>query len=278
LLELAVTGSLCAQDLSRLEDLAGRWEAPDGQGGQIGMNILLSTTVSNSATDVIETAQQLAGFEIAVYQRSGSDVQPFGFNFFATSPSGGATWDGRYLRIGLEKKGVDPRVHVDLEWDQTSQTWSGTFERGAFRSQAIALKRPAGHKNSRFIGTWFERNGLMNNCLHIAEAQDGTFTGWGDDIQIPDRMRYAYGLRPPDHVTEHYGEIAKVKVTEPDRIEVELRAYTPTCCSHSFTATISHDGNSLVGEWLAGGNQAPRAASWRRVQADSCLAELHSGK
>jgi hypothetical protein len=38
------------------------------------MNILLSTTVSNSATDVIETAQQLAGFEIAVYQRSGSDV------------------------------------------------------------------------------------------------------------------------------------------------------------------------------------------------------------
>jgi hypothetical protein len=192
------------------------------------MNIILSTTVSNSATDVIEAAQQLAGFEIAVYQRSGSDVQPFGFNFFATSPSGGATWDGQYLRIGFEKKGVDPRVHVDLEWDQTSQAWSGTFERGAFRSQAIALKRPAGHKNSRLIGTWFERDGLMNNCLHIAEAQDGTFTGWGDDIQIPDRMRYAYGLRPPDHVTEHYGEIAKIPVSI-EVVTCHERKQAPDC-------------------------------------------------
>ena len=271
LLGISSTYALSAQQLSHPEDLAGRWEAPDGQGGEIGMNILISTTVPISSTDLIGALQKLEDFEIGLYHRSGSDVIPLGFNFFATSANGGATWDGRHLRIDLRGKAELPEVHVDLTWNDATRVWTGTFERAAFQNQAITLKRPTGPQNNLFVGTWFERSGLMSNCLHIAQAEDGTFSGWGDDIQFPGRIRYANGLRPPERTMEHYGEIAKVNMTEPDRIEVELRAYTPTCCSHPFTAAISRDGNSLVGDWPAGPNQAQRPAKWTRVQGDSCI-------
>jgi hypothetical protein len=270
---ISSTIALTAQQRSYPEELAGRWEAPDGQGGAIGMNILVTTTVAGSTTDLVGVQQNTEDFEIGVYQRSGSDVKPFGFNFFTTSANGGATWDGQHLRIALPQKSspADIDIHVDLAWHETARLWIGTFERGTLKKQAITLRRPLGRQNSLFVGTWFESSVLMNNCLHIAQAEDGTFTGWGDDIQVPGHERYANGLRPPERAMEHYGEIAKVKVTEPDHIEVELRAYTAMCCSHPFAATISHDGNTLVGDWPAGPNQTPRPAKWTRVQGDSCI-------
>ncbi len=261
------TPALDAQQLYPPQDLAGRWEASDGQGGEIGMNILVSTTVPSSAMDLIGVPQRLEDFEIGLNQRSGSDVKPLGFNFFTTSVNGGATWDGRRLRIDLRQESGVPEVHVDLAWNEAARVWTGAFERAAFRNQANTLKRPTGPQKNLFVGTWFERDSLMNNCLHIAQAQDGTFTGWGDDIQVPGRMRYANGLHRPERAREHFGEIAKVNVTEPGRIEVELRAYTPMCCSHPFTAAISRDGAFLV----AAPNQAPRPARWTRVQGDSCI-------
>jgi hypothetical protein len=270
-LEIGSTCALSAQELSHPEELAGRWEASDGQGGQIGMNILISTTVPGSATDLIGVPQTLEDFQIGLYQRSDSDVKPLGFNFFTTSVGGGATWDGRHLRIDLQRKAELPEVHVDLAWNNTTRVWTGSFECAAFRNQAVTLKRPTRPQTNLFVGTWFERNGLMNNCLHIAQAQDGTFTGWGDDIQIPGRIRYANGLRPPERAMLRYGEIAKVKVSEPDRIEVELRAYTPMCCSHPFSAVISRDRKSLVGNWPAAPNQASRPAMWTRVEGESCI-------
>lgn len=271
LLGISSTLALTAQRRSYPEEFAGRWEAPDGQGGAIGMNILVTTTVASSTADLVGVPQDTEDFEIGVYQRSGSDVEPLGFNFFTTSPNGSASWDGRHLRISSSRKSSPADIQVDLAWDDTARLWIGTFERGAFKKQAITLRRPVGRQNSSFVGTWFESSGLMNNCLHIAQAEDGTFTGWGDDIQVPGRMRYANGIRPPERTMEHYGEIAKVKVTEPDHIEVELRAYTPVCCSHPFSAAISRDGNTLVGDWPAGPNQAPRPTKWTRVQGDSCI-------
>lgn len=270
LLEISSTCSLRAQELFHPEELAGRWEASDGQGGQIGMNILISTTVPGSATDLIGVPQTLENFQIGLYHRSDSDVEPLGFNFFTTSVGGGATWDGRHLRIELLRKAELPEVHVDLAWNNTNRVWTGSFERATFRNHAIMLKRPTGPPANLFVGTWFERNGMMNNCLHIAQAQDGTFTGWSDDIQIPGRIRYANGFRPPERAMLHYGEIAKVKVSEPDRIEVELRAYTPICCSHPFSAVISRDGKSLVGNWPGGPNQGSRPAIWTRMEGESC--------
>jgi hypothetical protein len=270
LLEISSTCVFNAQELFHPEELAGRWEGSDGQGGQIGMNILISTTVPGSATDLIGVPQTLESFQIGLYQRSGSEVKPLGFNFL-TSVGGGATWDGQHLRIDLQRKGGLPEVHVDLAWNNTTRVWTGSFERAAFRNQAITLTRPTRPQTNLFVGTWFDRNDVMNNCLHIAQAQDGTFTGWGDDIRVPGRMRYANGLRPPERAMLHYGEIAKVKVSEPNRIEVELRAYIPICCSHPFSAVISGDGKSLVSNLPGGPNQASRPAIWTRVEGESCI-------
>ncbi len=161
-------------------------------------------------------------------------------------------------------------MHVNLVWNAEAKVWTGSFERSAFHGQAITLKRPTGNRKAVFVGTWFDAHGLMNNCVHIAQSADETLTAWGDDLQVPGRMQYANGIVPPEQVMEHYGEVAKVKVTGADRIEVEMRAYTEMCCSHRFTATLSSDANSLVGEWPAGPNQAPRTVKWARVEGNSC--------
>jgi hypothetical protein len=258
-------------DRSYPDALAGRWEASDGQGGAIGMNILITATVAGSTTDLIGVPQKIEDFVIAVYQRPGSDAQPLDFNWFTTSPNGGATWNGRHMKVDFSQKWSSVEIHVDLAWNDKNQLWVGTFERGTFKRQRLTLRRPAGRHYSSFVGTWFDSSGLMNDCVHIAQAEDGTFTAWGDDIQVPGRIRYANGIRPPERAMEHYGEIAKVKVTEPDHIEVELRAYIPICCSHPFIAAISPDGNTLIGRWPGGPNQAPQPVKWTRVPGNSCV-------
>ena len=271
ILGLCVGQAIRAQQLVQPDEFAGRWEVSDGRGGYVGMNILISTTVPSTTTNLIGVPQSLQNLEIGLYHRSHSDVESSGFSFFATSQAGAATWDGRRLRIKMEQKAELPEVHVDLAWNRAAQSWTGIFRRASFRNEAITLTRSQNAHKNPFVGTWFERNALMNNCLHIYEAEDGTLTGWSDDIQIPGRTHYVNGLRPPERAMEHYGEIAKVKVSEPHRIDVELRAYTAMCCSHTFSAVISGDGESLVGNWPAGPNQASRPAIWTRVEGESCI-------
>ncbi len=88
LLGTSLPCGLSAQELSSPEDLAGRWEASDGHGGQVGMNILISTTIASQTTNLVSVFQRLQSFEIGLYQRSGSDVKLLGYNFFTTSSSG----------------------------------------------------------------------------------------------------------------------------------------------------------------------------------------------
>ena len=277
LLAVNFVRTLKAQQVTQPEEVAGRWESPDGEGGEIGMNILVSTTVPSSATNLIGIPQQLESFEIGLYQRSHSDVELLGFRFFTTSPNGGATWDGRHLQIDLRRDAELPEVHVALTWNSAARSWTGSFQRGTYKNSAITLEHPLGPDKSRLRGTWVEDGGSTAECLHIAEAQDGSYTGWSDNIQIPGRARYTNVLQRSRRALEQYGDIAKVKVTEPDRVEVELSAYTGMCCPHPFVATLSRDGRLLLGEWPAGPNQATHRARWTRVQGDSCLsAASHS--
>ena len=255
------------------EALAGRWEASDGHGGAVGMNIVLTTFIHGTPESLAGQPQFEEEFIVGLYQRTGSDVEPLGFNFFVAR-NGGASWDGYRLGIRLDGKADLPTINVDLVWNPESQTWSGLFERGSFREQVL-LRRPASRSiKSPFVGTWFEQGGgMMNNCVHIAQQKDGTLVAWSDDIIIPGRVRYANGIQPTAQTREHYGEIAKAKLDAADQITVELRAYTAMCCPHPFTAKIAEDGTTLSGAWQSGPNQAPRAAEWKRMPSNSCLAE-----
>ena len=235
------------------------------------MNILVSTTVPSSAKNLTGVPQHLEDLEIGLYQRSHSDVELLGFNFFTASPTGGATWDGRHLRIDLRSKADLPEIHVSLTWTSASMSWTGTFQRGSFKGNAVTLKHPVGPDKSPLPGTWISDDGSAIKCLHIAEAQDGTYTGWSDSIQVPGRLRYAKGIQPAERTFEQYGDIARVKVTEPDRVQVELGAYTAMCCPHPFVATLSRDGRYLASEWPAGQNQSSHQTRWTRVQGNSCI-------
>lgn len=271
---LAVSSSLLAAQrlpISKPEDLAGRWETSDGHGGMVGMNVIVSTHIDGTPVSLIGHQQYLDSLDIGLYQRTGPDVEEFGFNFFATSPDGGALWDGQQLRVSARQRGDLPKVEVSLSWDETKKQWYGHYERGEF-SRQVTLKRPENTAASSFAGTWFESKGLMNNCVHIAQQSDGGFTAWSDDISIPGRWRYANGIQPLPQSNEHYGEIGKAKLISPNVITVELRAYTAMCCSHPFQAAISSDGSKLVGNWPSGPNQAPRSVEWKRMPENSCRA------
>ena len=275
LMALLASGvGIAQQDASLIpspEALAGRWEAPDGHGGAVGMNIVLTTYIHGTPASLVGQPQFEEEFTVGVYQRTGPDVEPFGFNFF-NAPQFGATWDGHRLGIHLTGKADLPTTDVELVWHPESQTWSGLFERGPFRKQVV-LKRPVSKSTkSPFVGTWFEKGGgMMNNCVHIAQQQDGVLAAWSDDIMIPGRVRYANGIKPPAQTREHYGEIAKAKLDAPDQITVELRAYTAMCCSHSFTAKIAENGTTLSGAWPSGPNQSPGVVEWEKMQGNSCI-------
>jgi hypothetical protein len=260
--------------LSTPEALAGRWEWPDGQGGAAGMNVIVNTHIDGAADRIAGRVQYEDEVLFGLYYRAGSEVEPLGFNFFRNSPGEGVLWDGRRLAIHLGGKAGIPNVNVDLIWHEESQTWSGLFERAAFHKHVL-LKRPAsaaGTSASPFIGTWMDPRAMMNNCLHIAQQPDGALTAWSDDLQTPGRMRYANGIKPPLQTFEHYGEVAKATVDKSGQITVELRAYSPACCSHSFTARLSADGQSLSGVWAEGPNQSSRAAEWKKIPGLSCVA------
>jgi hypothetical protein len=258
------------------DTLAGRWEAPDGHDGAVGMNIIITTHIDGAPASITGHVQYEDEFIAGLYQRTGPDVKPLDFNFFSSAAGGGMTWDGHQLTIHLLGKGDLPKVNVDLIWHEDSQTWSGLFERGSF-SEQVSLKRPTSEASgSPFVGTWSDKGGIMNNCMHISQDKNGALTAWSDDIQTPGQMRYANGIQPPTQTMERYGEIAKANIDAPDRITVELRAYTAMCCSHSFTAKLSADGQSLAGNWLAGPNQVPRPVIWVRMPSNSCISSPSS--
>ena len=273
---IAVSSSfLSAQQLpiAKPEDLAGRWETPDGNSGMVGINVLVSTHIEGAPISLIGHTQYLDTLDIGLYQRTRKDVGELDYSFFSTSANVGATWDGQQFRMQAPQRKDLPKVDISLSWNGTKKQWDGHFERGEF-SRQVTLKRPVHAPLSSFVGTWFDGKGLMNNCVHVAQQSNGGFTAWSDDVLAPGKLRYANGIQPPNQSREHYGEIAKAKVNASGELAVELRVYTATCCSHPFVAHISSDANTLTGSWSSGPNQNPRPIEWKRMQTNSCLAAV----
>jgi hypothetical protein len=246
---LAVSSSLLAAQqllISKPEDLAGRWETSDGNGGMVGMNVIVSTHVDGTPVNLIGHKQYLDDLEIGLYQRTEPDVEALGFSFSSTSSNDGAIWDGQQLRILAYPRGDLPKIDVSLFWDETKKQWDGHYERGEF-SRQVTLKRPENANVSSFVGTWFDSKGLMNNCLHIAQQSDGGLPAGQMTFRFPDDGDMHKEIPHPPQSNEHYGEIAKSRLISQNLIMVELRAYTAGCCSHPFKSTISSDGNKPLG-------------------------------
>jgi len=123
ILVLVANGGALAQEKRSLrapDTLAGRWEAPDGRGGAVGMNIIITTHIDGAPASIAGHLQYEDEFTAGLNQRTGPDVKPLGFNFFSSAWGGGMTWDGHQLTIHLLGKGDLPKVNVDLIWDEDS--------------------------------------------------------------------------------------------------------------------------------------------------------------
>jgi hypothetical protein len=78
------------------ESISGRWETSDGQGGAVGMNIMLTIAVSGGQASFSPFRQVEPQLTIGLFQRTGADVGQLGFNFFTSSSDGGANCSGRW--------------------------------------------------------------------------------------------------------------------------------------------------------------------------------------
>jgi hypothetical protein len=260
------------------EDLSGVWEASDGHGGAIGIHLILDTTAPLEATTLVGTKQKWLGLTVGLYHRNGAQLQLGEEYLFSDSLRGGSV---RYDagRLTLHASGYDLDLHR-IAGDQ----WSGRFHHDNFDSQ-VTLARPlfrATSKAAWFLGTWKSTEGAGPQCLHIAQQSAGGYTAWSDTLTAWGSVEFAPQVPRPPYSWEHYGDLAKVHVAGDGRASIELYAYNPLCCSHSFTATTSDGGRTMKAEWVRvmslgissspGSNQSPHKSKWTKMPGDTCIA------
>jgi hypothetical protein len=249
------------------ERLSGIWEAKDPRGGAIGIQLIFMATAPVDATTLVGVEQAWQSLEVGVYHRAGAALQFGEENFFSDSLRGGSVrYEGERLTLHLEQ--------LDLDLLRTTgDEWSGRVHRMDFNAH-VTLIRP-GSDNSVgkawFVGTWASDGSSDLNCLHIVEPVPGQFAGWSDTLQLMGLVHFAPNVSKPAYALEHYGELAKVRLTENGNAAVELYAYTGMCCPHPFVGSPADDGAVMNADWPDGPNQAPHKSEWRKVDGDSCI-------
>ena len=142
--------------MGRPEELSGIWEAPDGTGGAVGLNLMLTTTDPSDVTSLTGVMQSWDRLTVGLYQRSGPTLVSGEASWFEDSPRGGGVVyeDGR-LRLRL------PRFDVDLRRSAEDQ-WVGRLHRKSFDAN-VTLKRPEMQSSGRaawYVGTWKNSDGV----------------------------------------------------------------------------------------------------------------------
>jgi hypothetical protein len=255
------------------EAVSGVWEAPDGEGGAVGIHLRLSTIVPGDAKTLADTPQSLEQLDVGVYQRKGPEIQLGEENFFSGTPRGGSVTleDGHLLLYSS--------AHLDLV-QQPGDRWVGRLLRGSFDS-TVTLRRPGPadpDKTSPVVGTWLESSATPSaySCVHIVQQAENSFIGWSDSLEAPASTQCPNGVRKLATLYERYGERMKVHLEADGKVSLELYAYNPMCCSHTFIGTISPNGKVIQGTWPTGPNQSPHNGSWKKVPGDSCLSQAPS--
>jgi hypothetical protein len=257
------------------EAMTGLWEAPSGQGGSVVMEITLSTLFENVAGPNGQPVyEEIMG--VGLFERDGQGYRP---NYFASDDqSHGVHWDGHHLTANFNARADQPKLRIVLAWDETSISWSGWFEHDGSREQMV-LRRPTANSISPFAGTWVSHNGfgVMDYCMHIAQASDGTLTGWSDSMPKPGHGTVPRGQPQPNRmlgrnrvqadVRGRYGELGTIHAIGNDEIAVQLRAFQilpEGIKPYGFTVRTSTVGNLL--------NNAASTDTWSRVTGESCFA------
>ena len=268
------------QTISSPEALSGLWEAPDGDGGAVGIHLILIATGSYAKGLAPTPELRWKHLEVAVYERKGQEFRFGDQSFFGDSPrEGGATLADGHLRLHftppLPRVPIDqipPELRnkpVDLDLVRDGDTWVGRLHRGDFDS-AITLRRPGAEvaQPDAVTGTWLDESDVFSSCVHITGAPYELF-GWADRPPVAAKGAI---VPPPLEVDYIYGALAEVKRKADDTLSLtfDIDNIDSPALPHEFDGKLSDDGASLVGGWPAGPNQAPRPDAWKRVEGDSC--------
>lgn len=255
----------------RPEEMSGAWEAKDGA-GVVGLEICLSTAVGGKPVSLQGVDQRFLSAEIVVYERHAHQQSIRDGDWFEDN-SAGVDWEGYHLRIRSSRGGAERPMALDLIFDPVSSIWKGHYQWGAVDRDVI-LTRPNRARHaalSPFVGTW-TRSGIGNNCLHIAQAVDGGFVAWSDDLVAPGVLRYANGLQAPTRTVERFGSIALLDIPSERSIKIELKAFSALCCSIISGGTLTRDSRTIQTSMEMTEQHVPQsAAAWTRVRGDSCI-------
>ena len=263
------------------ESLSGRWEAPDGQGGALGLDLQLTTTVPADVRTLSGVTQTWFSLQMGVYQRKGATVQFGEENFFVDSyPDRNIQFDQGRLTLHFASPRAGVRA-VDLDLiQQPGSSWEGRFHRGEFDSRVKLLRPGAGKRGlvDPLVGTWLENAGNVppaHSCLHVAQQTATEWTGWADSLWVPGNVQYAPQFSRPATAEEHYGVLVKVERKQGHSFSFALGAYEALCCPQMFIGRLNQAGTLLKGGWPAGPNEAPRPGSWKKMRGDSCVDPGH---
>jgi hypothetical protein len=249
------------------EELSGLWEVPDGHGGAVGIQLILSTTVSADAVTLFGIEQAWLNLEVGIYQRAGAVLQFGEENFFMDSPRGGSVrFDDGRLSLHAAEFDLD-LLHIN------GDRWSGRIHRNSFDSTAILTRPGIGTAKTKpwFVGTWKTGDQSIQSCIHITEQAPGEFVGWRDSLSAWGSARSAPHLPKPPYSLEIYGDLAKVGTADDGNVSIELNAFDAMCCSHLFQGLPEGNGTVMKAVWPPGINQTPHQTKWLKMSGNTCI-------
>jgi hypothetical protein len=126
----------------------GIWEAPDGSGGVIGLNLWEEpASLGHGGPPLARDEKDYPVLQIGVYQRVKAKVRCGEENFFDAGwrgPTFGSTTNHQHQTLTIHSPGnkSDWPIDVQLTFDVQADVWKGRFHRGPF-DENITLIRVA---------------------------------------------------------------------------------------------------------------------------------------
>jgi hypothetical protein len=236
----------------------------DGQGGAVGIELTLTTSLSDDVRTSKGGPEAWQALQVGVFHRSSSTSKLGDENFFSDSPQGGNVRfeDGRLaLHVGW----------ADLDLGRSAEDgWSGRLHRKDFDRQVVLTRTDQSlEKMSPFVGTWRRQvEEARFSCLHIVQTSPEAFSGWEDLHAIPGLLRYAPHLKRPPSVIQTYGKAILVSSRGPSILRLDSPESLAGCCPHSSLARLNGrvmDVQPLTqsGPW--------DGKDWRMMPGTSCV-------
>ena len=130
----------------------GIWEASNGKGGAVGINLWEISSSWPSRTPQSWNEAIHPALQIGIYERSGEVVRCGEENFFDTgwqrhkNPDVRSEYTDGLLTVVYPQFPREVAMNIELRWNQQTDVWEGRFHRGGF-DHVIILRRARARPN-----------------------------------------------------------------------------------------------------------------------------------